>query len=625
MNDDDAGDFNWAQVERAFNAAVELPEQQQVAFLANLPAAVRGEVESLLAAHRRAGSFLDSEIGSQPSNGGAANHREIESNTQIGCYRIEALIGRGGMGVVYRALDTRLNRPVAVKFLFDEVGDAPARRRFQREAQTASSLSHPHILTVYDVGEFQGSQYMVTEFVDAGTLKNWARAEKRTWREIVTLITGVADGLATAHAAGILHRDIKPENILVGRNGYAKLADFGLAKLEERSAAKGVTQSIGAEITRPGVMVGTIAYMSPELASGRPTDTRSDIFSFGVMLYELLAGHRPFQGRSDLEVLQNVIHGATAPLGSDIPLGLRGIVEKAIEKDPAERYQGMRDLVVDLRRLTRQGAETATVAPSVNRMRTGSAWRIRALIALLATVVLLGSGVVFYWIHSPAVEAPRRVVQFDVSFPEGTIFTPSISRQPFAISPNGKSLAFTATSAKGTHLWIRDLASPEMRVVSGTEGVWSMYWAPDSRSIFFSVKTTLKQANLDTGSERTVAELPEMPMLATWRSSGDVLLYTGPGEMYELRLEDSSVRKGPAFKGMRWPQLLPGGDRLIYASYDKASQQSHIVTADYANREQLSLMLTDSRAQYSPPLRSGNPGYLLFIRGGSLLAQRFDP
>src|SRR5260370_30122636 len=150
----------------------------------------------------------------------------------------------------------------------------------------ASSLNHPHILTVHDAGDFEGRQYLVTEFVDGGTLKDWAHAENRTWREIVTLLVGVADGLATAHAAGILHRDIKPDNILVGRNGYAKLADFGLAKLEESVTPEAVTRTLGSRPTRPGIILGTIAYMSPEQASGRTTDARSRIFSFGVVLYE---------------------------------------------------------------------------------------------------------------------------------------------------------------------------------------------------------------------------------------------------------------------------------------------------------------------------------------------------
>ena len=171
---------------------------------------------------------------------------------RIGGYQVQAPLGAGGMGVVYRALDTKLNRPVAIKFLSDDLADAAARRRFQREAQTASSLNHPHILTVYDVGEVDGRQYLVTEFVDGGTLKDWAQATKRTWRQIIELLTGVADGLAAAHAAGIVHRDIKPENILVAKNGYAKLADFGLAKLWEATDSLAVTRTRSAGHTRPG-------------------------------------------------------------------------------------------------------------------------------------------------------------------------------------------------------------------------------------------------------------------------------------------------------------------------------------------------------------------------------------
>src|SRR5438046_805620 len=240
------------------------------------------------------------------------------------------------MGVEYRAVDTKLNRAVAVKFLWDEVSDTAARRRFQREAQMASSLNHPHILTVYDVGEFEGRQYLVTEFVDGGTLKTWADAQKRTWQEILELLVGVADGLAAAHQAGILHRDIKPENILVATNGYAKLADFGLAKLNEPIPDDATTVTEGP--TRQGVIIGSIPYMSPEQASGKPLDARSDIFSFGSMLFEMLAGRRPFEGATSLELLQAIIHRPALPLSEprpDLPVGLRMAVEKALDKDPA--------------------------------------------------------------------------------------------------------------------------------------------------------------------------------------------------------------------------------------------------------------------------------------------------
>ncbi len=320
----------------------------------------------------------------------------IPAGRRIGAYEVQAALGAGGMGVVYRALDTKLNRPVAIKFLSDDLADAAARRRFQREAQTASSLNHPHIVTVYDVGEVDGRQYLVTEFVDGGTLEDWAHATKRTWRQIIELLIGVADGLAAAHAAGIVHRDIKPANILVANNGYAKLADFGLAKLWEATDSLTETQTRSAGQTRPGMIVGTMAYMSPEQAAGQPVDARSDLFSFGVVLYELVAGRRPFDGATDLERLQALISRPAPPLSDaspDLPAELRNVVEKALEKDPAERYQTARELVIDLRRLTRASTETkpAPAAAIVTRGRV----IVTAAAALLAVSAFAG----YFYLH----------------------------------------------------------------------------------------------------------------------------------------------------------------------------------------------------------------------------------
>ncbi len=601
----------WSEIERALGDALELPEAERAAYLARLPAHVRPEVESLLSAHGRAGNFLG-------HSGG------LPAGTQIGSYRLESVLGQGGMGVVYRARDTKLNRPVAVKFLADDLADLAARRRFQREAQMASALNHPHILTVYDAGDFEGSQYLVTELIDGGTLKDWARAAKRSWREIVDLMAGVSDGLASAHAAGILHRDIKPDNILVGSNGYAKLADFGLAKIEEPSAPDAVTRTLRSETTRPGMILGTIAYMSPEQASGLPTDARSDIFSFGIVLYELLAGRRPFQGATDLELLQTIIHKPAPPLTAAVPPAVSLIVEKALETAPADRYQSARDLAVDLRRASRTSAPASVSAPAPPIPSDSPPSRKVALLAIAIAALLLAAFLLWRF-ATPAAQIPRRVVQFDIPAPPGTIFSPSITRQPFAISPDGKRLAFTATGVNGTNIWMRDLDSPDARPVPGTEGAWSVFWSPDSRSIYFSVKLSVKQVDLSTGSARTVAEVGDfITQLGIWRPNGNLVFYLGTGDLRELRTVDGSLRKVPVTTDLRWPQFLPGSDRFVYAAYDPKSQISHAFAADFPGSNPLMLMETNSRVQYAPPRFAGDTGDLLFIRGTSLLAQPFD-
>jgi serine/threonine protein kinase/Tol biopolymer transport system component len=347
----------------------------------------------------------------------------IGLGTRLGSYEIVALIGDGGMGVVYRAFDAKLNRPAAIKFLRDEWADSAARRRFQREAQTVSSLNHPHILTVYDVGEFEGQQYLITEFIDGGTLEQWAHAERRTWREVVEVLVGVGDGLAVAHATGILHRDIKPTNILVARNGYAKLADFGLAKLTEGTDAD-LTRTV-TEGTRAGVIIGTLPYMSPEQVSGKPVDERSDIFAFGVVLYQLLAGRRPFDGASGLETMQRILAQTPEPLADSVPRGLSMVVEKALEKEASDRYQSMREVVVDLRRILRQTAGETAAVPSRNTRTI--AWVAGAL---LVAAVAVG---VALWRNE---SVPQRPIQYE----QLTHFTDSVTSP--ALSPDGRMLTF---------------------------------------------------------------------------------------------------------------------------------------------------------------------------------------
>jgi Tol biopolymer transport system component len=479
----------------------------------------------------------------------------IDPGTPFGPYLIERPLGEGGMGIVYRATDTRLSRPVAIKMLSEEL-DAGARRRFQREAQTASSLNHPHILTVHDAGERDGRQYLVTELVDGGTLREWMAGERRSWRAILELLTGVADGLATAHEAGILHRDVKPENIFVTSSGYAKLADFGLAKLDERSRADPVTGAVSIAATRPGVVVGTIAYMSPEQAAGRSVDARSDIFAFGVVLYELLAGRRPFSGDTDLEVLQTIRHGAFEPLPDDVPIGLRLIVEKALEKDPAERYQTMRELVVDLRRLARRQSGESAVA--VARVQTASelappAQRVPWTLAGVAALVALASGAGGWILGSRSTSgAPAPVVRV-----QRVTDSVGIEEAP-ALSPDGRSVAFVAASGSRRQIWVRLLAGGAPLALT-TEDVdhYGPRWSPDSSSLIYYTP------GANPGEMGTIWEIAALGGSA--RRLADAL---GPGDLSHdgrslafFRFRDDSVElvvTGRDGSGARVVALVPG-------------------------------------------------------------------
>jgi eukaryotic-like serine/threonine-protein kinase len=421
----------FSRIERLYHSALERSSRERDAFLEREcrgDDGLRREVQALLNRAASAEEFLHTpafrvaaQMLSQPA--------PVLTGLRLGVYEVEAPLGSGGMGVVYRALDRKLNRLVAIKFLSDDRAGPAARSRFEREARTASSLNHPHIVTVHDAGELEGLQYLVTELVDGGTLRDW-RKESHGWRETIDLLSGVADGLAAAHDAGILHRDIKPENILITKSGYAKLADFGLAKLYEDETADEAAPSASETRTGRGLIAGTVGYMSPEQASGQRLDARSDIFSFGVVLYEVLAGQRPFAGASHPDVVHAILHIPARPLPDEVPLPLRTIVEKALEKDPAERFQSMRDMVVDLRRLVRQSAD-ATPAPATrSRATPAQKW-----LAAIAALVVLGFAGALLVSRLPQPAEPRRS-----QYTQLTNFADSAT-QP-ALSPDGRMLTF---------------------------------------------------------------------------------------------------------------------------------------------------------------------------------------
>jgi serine/threonine protein kinase len=520
----------------------------------------------------------------------------------LGHYRIEGVLGQGGMGVVDRALDTRLNRPVAVKFLSTEIADDKARRRFQREAQMASSLNHPHIVTVLDVGEWSGQQYVVMEFVDGGTLSGWAAAGPRSWRQVVALLTGIAEALATAHQAGILHRDIKPGNILVSQGGYAKLADFGLAKLEDTPSDE--------TSTRTGAIVGTTAYMSPEQATGGNCDARSDIFSFGVVLYELLAGKRPFDGKSSSETVQKILQTQPPPLSGAIPSGLRNIIEKSLEKEPADRYQSVREMVVDLRRVGRR-AETSADIPvqMVPTAAPSRRWWIPA-VAILAIAVVAGLALL------PKTPNTGGVQHLQISPPGGGHFLIGTNAivDGMAVSPNGQMLAAVASVEGTASLWVHSLQDSVARRIPKSENSQRPFWFPDSKSVGFFAEGGIYRAEAAGGEPVLIAETDtSLPMWGSWSEDGQVLFSTGAthatyivpakGGKPKQLLPDAVV-----------PQVLPGVAFLYWKPSEAAVYAAPIAHPENGKR----LVKANAFGVFAS-------GYLLWSDGTVLLAQKFEP
>ncbi|MCA1622922.1 MAG: protein kinase [Acidobacteria bacterium] len=367
------------RIEEICHAALDATPEERAAFLekqCGADADLRREVESLLDFDKSADLFFDS----SPESFAAEMFSERENgavnlvNREVGHYRILKLLGRGGMGEVYLAEDKELERHVAVKVLLPEVADDRARLgRFVREARAASALNHPNILTVHEIGGFENSRFIATEFVAGETLRDRLRgAEPLDLRETLDAALQIAAALAAAHEAGIVHRDIKPENIMLRDDGFVKVLDFGLAKLTEERRRDAATQRrgenestlIAASQTESGVVMGTAAYMSPEQARGLAVDARTDIWSFGIVLYEMLAGKTPFEGETTSDVIAAILKSEPPFAPDKFPEDLQRIVGKALEKDRAERYQNVRDLLTDLRDLKQELDFTAKLEQS---------------------------------------------------------------------------------------------------------------------------------------------------------------------------------------------------------------------------------------------------------------------
>jgi Tol biopolymer transport system component/predicted Ser/Thr protein kinase len=607
------------QIRALYKAALERPLAERASFISDLSGGDQElcrSVEIMLSQHGATDVGASTEaVTDAPA--------ELAAGTQIGNYRLDGVLGRGGMGVVYRATDTKLHRPVAIKFL-SIVADEQAKQRFHQEAETTSGLNHPHIVTVYDVGEHDGQQYIVSELVEGGTLDEWVRTNRRkSWRQSVELLTGIADALAAAHAAGILHRDVKPGNVLIDANGYAKLADFGLAKLVDRGAGD-PSESVAkiANTTRAGLVLGTVAYMSPEQASGQPVDERSDVFSFGIVLYELIAGHRPFEAGNELELLKTIVHAPAEPLPDGLPELLRIAIDKALQKDAADRYQTMRDLVADLRRVTRSAsAATPALRGGESERSSRVPWLVAAGLALLLVATLLPA--TRYFMRAPARAAPRIV--YDVAVP-GYIS----GAGNLAIAPDASRLAYVANVDGTRKVWLRQLGSLDARPIPGTNEAAGLFWSPDGRFLAFTAGGTLQRVEVAGGaSQAIVASI--MDTAGTWGRDG-VILLPAPGDNNAgltvigrttanggslIPVTQSDVRNGEPIHVFPW--LLPDGKHFFYLGAGPGGRP----TAHLGSLE---------RAAATPSLELGNltqqveyaTGFVLYARDDTLTAQRFD-
>jgi serine/threonine protein kinase len=417
---------------------------------------------------------------------------------RLGPYEILAPLGTGGMGEVFLARDPRLRRNVAIKILPRErVADPQGTRRVLQEARAASALNHPNIVTLYDVANIDGADNLVMEFVPGKSLDKLITPKGLPLAEVLNYARQIASGLAAAHAAGIVHRDIKPGNVIVTPESQVKILDFGLAKLVERApGAEDETQTMRAPLTEAGTVIGTVAYMSPEQASAKPLDHRTDIFSLGVVLYEMLSGTRPFHGESQVETMHAIIHQQAPPLVS-VPPRLEEILERALEKDPKDRYQHAGDLTLDLRRAERKavakpGPQIAQYPPA--KSRTWISWAITAI----AVASLLGSLV---W---PRRGVPtREPIRFSFEPPENTTLVRD--NRDTVLSPDGKRIALVLKDASGTNaIWIRPLDTQQSRKIDGTDDASSVFWSPDGEFLGFFAQGKLKKIALAGGPPQNI-------------------------------------------------------------------------------------------------------------------------
>ena len=550
----------------------------------------------------------------------------IANGTRLGHYEITGALGAGGMGEVYRAIDRRLDRQVAIKILPAEYRDnEQLRSRFEREAKVISSLSHPHICTIHDVGHEDGIDYLVLELLEGDTVAERLLKGPLPVAQVLRYGIEIADALDKAHRQGIVHRDLKPGNIMLTKTG-AKLLDFGLAKSSSLTGFGAEDPTRHRSLTQEGTIIGTFQYMAPEQLEGREADARTDIFAFGATVYEMATGKRAFDGKSKASLIASILDRNPAPISTVQPMtppGLDRTVQICLAKDPDDRWQSARDLSTELKWIAEGGSQAGLAAPVVARRKR----REQMWIVLAAALGLTTMGLAAIALRHKAPEVMS--IRSSIEPPPGVQYkSDDNDSAALTISPDGRYLSFSGIDAAGkVMLWLRPLNSLEAHPIEGSEGGTYPFWSPDSRSIGFATGSKLKRAEVAGGPAVNICDVTD-PRPGSWNRDGVILFAPNWRDpLYRVSASGGTPTPVTQFDKSRsetthrHPWFLPDGDHFLYLAgthlADNKSDLNAIYVGSLSSNERKLILRTRSNVIYVA-------GYLLFARETSLMAQRFD-